>query len=222
MFWNPQFAYKISVSKEKQWGSLSFFFAFLLWWVKEIHHEESFITKLLLKSLASPWHVGKMNYCPIPGQPEDKDVALLFLAVDWQDLYYQEAQRIKQARRKAHSWISERVVGMEGGTPGPVMTSSHVLSQQLPTTTWTTFCCWYCGFLQITGFISQCGQRTMWSCTQGSLILWEGMVFRLKSTVKGPQGRADWWWRPRLQRCSQVALTLLILSSFSLRFAAVG
>lgn len=64
---------------------MSFFFAFLLWWVKEIHHEESFITNLLLKLLASPWHVGKMNYCPILGQPKDKDTALLFLIVDWQD-----------------------------------------------------------------------------------------------------------------------------------------
>lgn len=59
----------------------------------------------------------------------------------------------------------------------------------LPTTTWTKFSCWYCGFLQIMGFVSQCGQTTMRSCTQSSLILCEGMAFGLKHS-KGTSGKS--------------------------------
>lgn len=85
--------------------------------MKELSQEESFIMNLLLTLLASPWHVGYINYCPISGQSAHKAAALLFLIVDWQDLYYRATKRIKKTRRKAHSWISARVTGVEEGDP---------------------------------------------------------------------------------------------------------
>jgi len=79
--------------------------------------EESFITDSLLVLLATPWHVGWMNYCHNSGQSEHKAAALLLLIADWQDRYYQATERKKQTRRKSHSCFSVRVAGVEGGAP---------------------------------------------------------------------------------------------------------
>lgn len=86
---------------------------------------------LLLTLLASPWHAGFINSCPISGQAEHKGTALVSNCRLAGPLLW-APQTAKRTRRKAPSWLPERVAGPEGGSPGPVVAPSRVWPQQLP------------------------------------------------------------------------------------------
>lgn len=80
---------------------------------------------LLLTLLASPWHAGCINYCPISGQTEHKGTALVSNCRLAGPLLSGSTDNKENEKKGSQLALSEGGRA-QGGDPGPVMTPSHV------------------------------------------------------------------------------------------------